>query len=149
MLHADGRTWRSSSQFCELIPKSPTLQKAALPFCSQCSDLVDIPTIPRAEEVHTWPDVSDDAAERNNPVAYDTFHVAVGRGVSLSSSGHLGSVLSHRIQPLPPSSLPFSDYPKNGGSKFSRNVGGIANQHNLIFQNTEIPNQSLYTCIND
>jgi hypothetical protein len=50
-------------------PKNPTLQKAALSRWSQCSDLLDIPISPRAEEVHTWPDVSGDAAEHNNPVA--------------------------------------------------------------------------------
>ena len=74
-------------------PKNPTLQKVELPWWGQCSGLVDVPISPRAEEVHTWPDVSGDAAEHKNPVTYDTFLVAVGMGYLV----HLSAISATRF----------------------------------------------------
>jgi hypothetical protein len=125
-------------------PKNhPTLQKASLPWCSQRSGLIDMPLSSRTEELHTWLDVSGDAAERNIPVAQDTFLVAIG-GLSRPSLRQLRFTLSHTIRP---SSLPFSDYPKTSVCNCSRNVGIITNQHSVIFQKLNAIVIHVYKCL--
>jgi len=61
---------------------------------------------------------------------------------------HLSAISAPRFlteyNQYPQAAYPSRTTLKNGGSKFSRNVGSNANQH-VISQKTEIPNQSLYS----